>query len=149
MPNWCLNKLTVLGSREDVQAFRDKAKGQSPWPQPKEAEQAAENPLNFHSLVPVPEQVLKSGYESAGHLWETEHWGCKWGAAETAIVDECDGLIVYDFHTAWSPPIELLETTAKLFPALTFLLDYDEPGMAFKGIAKFKGEASEDHCIHY
>ena len=33
--------------------------------------------LNFHSLVPVPEEVLKAGYESGGYDWEQKNWGCK------------------------------------------------------------------------
>jgi len=50
MPNWCTNKLTIIGPGADVQAFKTKAVGKSPWDEP------GENPnaLNFHSLIPVP-----------------------------------------------------------------------------------------------
>ena len=53
----------------------------------------------------------------------------------------------YEFYTAWSPPIEFLKRVAVQWPALIFVLAYEEPGMAFKGVAKFQGEINEDHCI--
>ncbi len=151
MPNWCTNKLTVMGSYEDVRAFRDKAKGQSPWQRQREMEQEEEKPnlLSFHNFVPVPQDILAAGYNMAGHLWEVANWGCKWGAYQTRIIEEWDGLVVYAFDTAWSPPIEFMEKVAKQFSTLTMLLDYEEQSMGFKGIAKFKGETKEDHCLTY
>ena len=53
----------------------------------------------------------------------------------------------YEFYTAWSPPIEFLKKVAVQWPALQFVLAYEEPGMGFKGLAKFQGEVHEDHCI--
>jgi hypothetical protein len=61
MPNWCSNKLTIAGPGPDVQEFKTKAVGHSPWEEPEEEPDA----LNFHSLVPVPEEVLKAGYGDA------------------------------------------------------------------------------------
>jgi len=75
------------------------------------------------------------------------NWGCKWGAQNSSVLDEWPGHVEYTFDTAWSPPIELLTTVAKQWSNLTFILEYEEPGMAYKGIAKFQGEVCEDHCI--
>jgi len=143
MPNWCTNKLTIIGPGADVQAFTRKAVGHSPWDEP------GENPnaLNFHSLIPVPDDILAADYGDAGYNWEITHWGCKWGAASSVIVEEWDGHVEYAFDTAWSPPIELLKTMGKQWPNLTFVLVYEELGMAFKGIAKFKGDSKEDYCV--
>ena len=143
MPNWCSNTLTITGPRGGCAAFKEKATGLCPWLKPEETEVEM---LNFHSLVPVPEEVLKAGYEAAGEDWERENWGCKWGADGTTIVDE-GACITYEFYTAWSPPIEFLQTVAVQWPALVFVLAYEEPGIGFKGIAKFQGEIHEDHCI--
>ena len=143
MPNWCSDKLTVVGLESDVQIFKEWAVGHSPWLKT-EGEPAV---LNFHSLVPVPEEVLKAGYESAGCDWEKENWGCKWGAQNPTILDEWEGHVEYEFHTAWSPPIEFLGKVAVQWPALVFVLEYEEPGAAFKGLAKFRGAIHEDHCI--
>ena len=60
---------------------------------------------------------------------------------------EREGHVEYEFYTAWSPPIELLQTVAVQWPTLKFILAYEEPGMAFKGLAKFQGEIHEDRCI--
>ncbi len=143
MPNWCQNNLTITGPQANVEAFKAKAVGHSPWEEP-EGEPDA---LNFHSLVPVPDEVLKAGYAAAGEDWERENWGCKWGADQTRIVDEGGNCIIYEFYTAWSPPIEFLQTVAVQWPALVFVLVYEEPGIGFKGIAKFQGDTKEDHCI--
>ena len=43
-----------------------------------------------------------------------------------------DGLVVYQFDTAWSPPMEFVEEAAKQFPVLTILLDYEEQSWALK-----------------
>ena len=143
MPNWCSNNLTITGPQVDVEAFKTKAVGHSPWEEP----EGEPDTLNFHSLVPVPEEVLKAGYEPAGHDWELANWGCKWGASDPEILDEWEGHVEYEFHTAWSPPIEFLQKVAVQWPSLVFVLAYEEPGIGFKGIAKFQGEIHEDHCI--
>ena len=144
MPNWCANKLTVTGPAADVQAFKTKAVGHSPWSKPEDRESEV---LNFHSLKPIPEDVLAAGYAEAGINWERQNWGCKWGAQDSTILDEREGKIQYEFLSAWTPPIECFQTVAVQWPALSFVLEYEEPGMAFKGLAKFEGEKNEDHCI--
>ena len=143
MPNWCSNKLTITGLAADIQALKTKAFGHSPWEEPEDEP----NVLNFHSFLPVPENILAAGYGDAGFDWERQNWGCKWGAANSVIVEEWEGHVEYSFDTAWSPPIKFLETLAKQWPNLTFVLLYEELGMCFKGIAKFQGDVCEDHCI--
>ena len=140
MPNWTCNILTVYGPEEDIKAFRQKAIGHSPWLTASELTVDKPEPLNFHSLVPVPDELLKAGYDKAGYDWEKANWGCKWGACNAELVDEEKRWLVYQFDTAWSPPVEFIERAAKLWPTLTFLLEYEELGMCFKGIAKALGE---------
>jgi hypothetical protein len=143
MSNWCLNKLTITGPEADVQAFKSKAGGRSPWDEPEGDPDA----LNFHSLVPIPENLLAAGYDGARYDWEMANWGCKWGASGPGILDDREGHVEYEFYTAWSPPEKFLQTVAVQWPALVFVLAYEEPGLAFKGLAKFHGEIHEDHCI--
>ncbi|MBI5818298.1 MAG: hypothetical protein HZA88_04860 [Verrucomicrobia bacterium] len=121
--------------------------GHSPWFTAAELVSEQPNPLNLHCIVPVPKEVLEAGYDKAGYDWEKLNWGCKWGACNCQVVDEDAGRIVYNFDSAWCPPVEFIETAAKLWPTLTLLLEYEELGMAFKGIAKAQGEQLEDHCI--
>jgi hypothetical protein len=143
MPNWCSNKLMVQGPEADVERFREKAIGNSPW----HAADGEKNVLNFPSLIPIPPEILATGYDQAGYEWELKTWGCKWGACSAEIVDFWEGHLEYAFETAWSPPIPFLAKLAPQWPTLTFLLDYEEMGMGFKGITKVKGDTVEDHCL--
>ena len=147
MPNWCRNKLTVRGPAADVQRFKEKAVGHSAWSNPEEIHNEPPAVLNFHSLVPIPDDILAAGDEPAGYAWERENWGCKWGAVNSTILDEWAGHVEYQFDTAWSPPVEFLETVAKNWSNLFFILEYEEPGIGFKGLARFQGEVCENHCV--
>ena len=144
MPNWCSNKLAVYGPDEDVKRFKEQATGHSPWARQNEPEQHI---LNFHSLVPIPPEILAAGYDPVGYDWELATWGCKWGACHSQLTGEWEGHLTYLFDTAWSPPLAFLEKIGPQWPTLIFLLDYEEMGMGFKGIAKAAGNAFEDHCL--
>ena len=149
MPNYCENVLTVLGPEAAVQRFKKKA-GRH-WSRDGAEPAAQEEPqvLNFHSLVPVPTRVsAATGFEAA-EAWAKKNWGCKCDAVEPIIAEEHKGFLIYQFLTPWSPPIEFVQKAARQFPTLTFVLEYDEPGMRFKGIAKSHGKKHEDHCIEY
>ena len=147
MPNWCDCHLTVKGEFEEVQRFKVQAVGHSPWEIPPEDEKPS--PLNFHSLVPIPEEVLKAGYEAQGYDWECNNWGGKWGACHAELVDDNGSELFYGFDAAWAPPTPFLKQLGKLWPNLTFLLEYEEPGMGFKGLCKAHGDEFEDHCIEF
>lgn len=142
MPNWCNNKLTVFGPETELDRFKKQAVGSPPWGKPPDVEMTA---LNFHSLVPIPPDVIAAGYGQAGEDWERANWGCKWGACSVELVDQ--GHLEYEFDTAWSPPVLFLSKLAPKWPMLTFILDYEEIGVGFKGIAKAAGDAVEDHCL--
>ncbi len=147
MPNWCENHLAVRGPAQDVQRFREKAIGHSPWLKPEEIVPNKPDPLNFHSLYPVPGELVKAGYNEAAYHWEREHWGCKWGACETQVTDECDGYVAYYFLTPWSPPVEFIEQVARDWSTLRFVLDYEEPGNGFKGLAKVQANQIDHLCV--
>ena len=146
MPNWCHNRLTITGPNVRIAAFKLEAVGHSPWFKPEELVGERPNPLNFHSLVPIPDHVLAADYHTAGYDWEHSNWGCKWGAANPILRDEV-GQIQYEFDTAWSPPVKLLLKVAQKWSDLVFVLEYEEPAMAFKGMAKFWDRVCEDHCL--
>ena len=147
MPNWCHNHLTVKGEHDEVQRFRQQAIGHSPWDTPPADEKPS--PLNFHSLVTIPAEVLQAGYEAAGYEWECQHWGTRWGACEAELVDDNGSELFYGFDSAWGPPTEFLKAVGKLFPNLMFLLEYDEPGMGFKGRCKVHGDHYEDQRLEF
>ena len=143
MPNWCSNELRVSGPAKDIAKFKKQAVGHNPWNEPKNKPSS----LNFNSLVPIPADILQAGYNSTGHDWEVKHWGARWGACDVEVVDEDSDYILYHFDTAWSPAVPFVQNVCKQWPTLTFILDYEETGEAYKGICKGQGENFEDYCI--
>jgi hypothetical protein len=133
MPNWCRNILKISGPQNEIARFRKDAVGFTPWsvPQP---EQEPE-PLNFHSLVPVPSEVLEAGYHEAGYHWQIQHWGCKWSAHTVKIEDKQPDYLFYWFETPWSPPLALFEQVSKHRPNLKFELSYFDEIYNFSGTA--------------
>jgi len=43
----------------------------------------------------------------------------------------------YYFDTAWSPPSAFVKAASAKFPTLLFELEFEEPGMVFRGSEKF------------
>ena len=134
MPNWCENKLTVEGAEEDVQRFKQLAKTKAT---------KAGADLSLASLYPLPEGVYQGdlGPEESQRYgknnwydWCITHWGTKWDADAT-LTNEIPDFLVYEFESAWSPPVAWLTKVARDFPRLRFTLIYDEPGMGFAGTA--------------
>jgi Ferredoxin-like domain in Api92-like protein len=141
MPNWCTNTLAIYGPEADVKKFKEKSPGISPW----HGEES--NILNFHSLIPVPSEIIAIGYNNTDYEWELANWGCKWGACESELIEEWEGHLKYTFDTAWAPPVPFLSKLGPQWPTLIFLLDYEEMGIGFKGITKVHGDVVEDHCV--
>lgn len=148
MPNWCKNKLTILGLEESLNSFVEKAKGRKPkWALDKQEiiyvknlqERGLETPKHlredfippiqyfcFHSLIPIPEEIIQKGYNGGGYEAEKKLWGVKWGALDSLIVLQEKNRVDYHFNTAWAPPLEFLIKVSKNFPELHFLLSYEE-----------------------
>ena len=122
MPNHCENTLTVTGPADDLTVFKQTAK-------------TGDQPLDLSNFIPMPD-ALKNDDPSpnAQRDWALRHWGTKWGAYEGESVDVNDNTVEYIFLTAWSPiNHEALQRISAKHPTLTFSIDYEEPGMAFKG----------------
>jgi Ferredoxin-like domain in Api92-like protein len=134
MPNWCENTFTVEGAEKDVQRFKQLAK-------PKATQAGAD--LSLASLYPIPEGVYQGdlGPEETQRYgknnwrdWCITYWGTKWDA-DARLTNELPDFLVYEFESAWSPPVAWLTKVARDFPRLRFTLIYDEAGMGFAGTA--------------
>lgn len=66
--------------------------------------------------------------------WGWNNWGTK-SDIGVCLVEGCEGKIVYEFDSIGDAPIAWLAQVAELFPTLVFSLDFDEPGLCFKGEA--------------
>lgn len=155
MPNWCENQLQVTGSKSDLLWFQASVKGKHAQYVLTEAEkemvarfgEEKEEELynfTFHSLVPVPEEVLQAGYNKTGYNWQNDNWGTKWDVTG-ALLDEADNQLLYQFDTAWAPPEPWVKCVSEQFPNLSFELAYFEPGMMFAGYVTYEnGERVEE-----
>ena len=147
MPNWCENRLRIFGPEADLEKFQQQAVGHPLWLNEQERQTNQPSPLNFHSLLPVPDEIINLGI--ALEDWQVEHWGTKWEAAEVLLLDNNTGIALsYQFDTAWSPPIALFKTIGPQWPTLTFRLNYEELGCGFIGLCKVVGADCVDECFN-
>jgi hypothetical protein len=152
LPNWCNNRLTVLGPADRVAAFVDKAHGtgqhykahrtEIEWwqqrceqakaegepllPHPDDKDMAA-TPLSFHQLVPIPDAVMAGPYDPGGIDAEHRLWGVKWGATEDQLVAHTPGRAEYKYDTPWDPATKFFETLSEGdWKDLLFIVSYSE-----------------------
>jgi hypothetical protein len=149
MPNWCENILTVKGGANDIARLKALAKPQDEY---------AQSDLSLASLYPIPEgiyegelgpeELIKYGAHN-WYRWCREHWGTKWDI-QARLIEETPDFLAYRFESAWSPPVSWLKKVAADFPSLRFVLQYDEPGMGFAGVAiAAQGNLIVDACTDY
>ena len=168
MPNWCENDLTIEGKLERLQEFREKLRGQN--------RNGEDTPLNEDALIPYPEEFRKmdteasqylkehpddwrnapkDGFNSGGYERCIQNWGTKWGFCrvqepELRKYGDDEGTLVYQFDTAWSPPLPLIKKMGELFPDLVFDLRYFEGGMQFNGIFRIEnGQVTDERSGDY
>jgi hypothetical protein len=95
----------------------------------------------------------ETGYED-WYMWNVANWGTKWPPDIHAdvLVDVHEGVtsLRIKFDSAWAPPEVLIDHLSTMWPTLTFILDYSEPGMDFYGASAWKaGEAQYDETAEY
>lgn len=129
MPNWCYNEITIDGFTVHLKNLVDKAMANNP-----DDEQSL-----LRAFIPMPQEYESmEGYNSGGYEWAINNWGTKW--AESRIKMEGNrfgntGQIVMSFDSPWNPPEEGYRKISEMFPYLTFIHYWDEPGMGFCGIS--------------
>lgn len=130
MPNWCNNKITVVGTPDDISGFVAAARGMPVKyaPQPWDNEEKEREPVefSFHALVPLPESAIGSDYTKTGYDAEHQTWGIKWGACDIVAGPHSDRVARYAFDTAWSPGQKFWEKVVAKWPRLIFMLSYWE-----------------------
>lgn len=114
----------------------------------------------FNALIPTPDEVLQIGYDGHdkiskdammhiltgqpiypidGYYWNIQNWGTKWDVYYDNITPKKMGWskgctsILFNFDTAWSPPLKWFEKVVEKFPQLSFQLHYSEPSGYFAG----------------
>lgn len=61
----------------------------------------------------------KTGY-AEWYTWSCEHWGTKWDACDSVLMDEAEDELVYAFSTAWCAPFKVFEELSMQYPNVTF-----------------------------
>jgi hypothetical protein len=103
--------------------------------------------FSLNALAPVPDDILRFPYDSTrasmvrkelgvkddvgGYTWQINNWGCKWDVDPDVEVGE--DYILLDFQSPWGPPLEAVEKMSLLFPSMSFIISYDEPGCETHG----------------
>ncbi len=162
MPNWCENKLVIVGPERDMNAMLDTFGGH-------ESADEETRIFDFNKIVPYPKHLAElderaleqrkeleklpsaqqaeyisknglpeDGFNHGGFEWCIKNWGTKWPAERARITTRKRGRLSATFQTAWSRPIPVIAAASFKFPTLQFDLRYYEPGMAFKGYLSMK-----------
>lgn len=106
--------------------------------------------FSFNKFIPMPKELEKSVSPSPTGMpnwydWRLKHYGCKWDVS--GELSEYGGELNYSFDSPWSPPTNGIIGISKIYPTLTFVLEYEEGGMGFIGELECKaGEIIKDDC---
>jgi hypothetical protein len=136
----------IVGPKEVLEMFRERAKGEMPRyadelniPDDPEAQAWHNQPLCFNKFLPVPEPLrnrTRWGYMEAkevpqsgplsytpgpatsGGAWEEVNWGCKYGAlcCSEGVID--DGILTYHFETRNALPCAAFIGISAQYPTL-------------------------------
>ena len=128
MPNWCFNALSLISEKKYLREFNCNNTDSS-------------GDIDFGRSVPFPSDRDE---DEEWYHWRIENWGTKWTAYDTIMTpiftgendkeDEKESELIYEFCTAWSPPIAWLNKVSTMCPNIKFELKYHEPGVNFSGI---------------
>lgn len=134
MPNWCNNTITIRGDANKVKAIWDEAQKQQGLlaamvPQP---EDMFHGNLGEAERAECVEKGIPNWYD-----WNVSNWGTKWDVGleglEYTVLEDGSAEISGWFDSAWSPPIEALNTFSEANQDLSVECFYLETGMCFVG----------------
>ena len=130
---WCINRFEVIGTFEQIKAFR----------------KAAENHktvLSFASLYPIPENIGKDANNGGLMIeyWCMDNWGICEEPDKVQIIQESSGYLAYYFSNSGVPPILWVKHVVKMHPHLNFILRYAEEELFCAGeVRGIQGTISE------
>jgi len=150
MPNWVTNTLTITGEPELLAEVGARLRA----PIPSHMGHTENYPeLSFWNIIKPEDSILDEYFANADatqlsnrnnwYNWNNRNWGCKWDA-RVHFADTTGDSLVYEFDTAWAPPIQVLETLSRDVPDIKLTLRYVEE-QGWGGVTVFKvGEVYEE-----
>jgi hypothetical protein len=148
MPNYCNNVVEIHGPQHILKTLVDhKLDFQKIHPYPPELDitagrEGADDSPEQKALVAAEESNLaKYGYRN-WYDWCVNNWGTKWNAGGDNDAMQVDydedvgdqGTALFQFDTAWAPPLGVLEKLMDTHPELSIECRYHEPGVGFFGV---------------
>ena len=148
MPNYCNNVVEIQGPQHILKTLVDhRLDFMKIHPYPKELDitagrEGADDSPEQRALVAAEEANLKKhGYKN-WYDWCVNNWGTKWNAGgdnDDMQVDYDEdvgnqGIALFQFDTAWAPPLGVLEKLMETHPELSIECRYHEPGVGFFGV---------------
>ncbi len=148
MPNYCNNVVEIQGPQHILKTLVDhRLDFMKIHPYPKELDitagrEGADDSPEQRALVAAEEANLKKhGYKN-WYDWCVNNWGTKWNAGgdnDDMQVDYDEdvgnqGIALFQFDTAWAPPLGVLEKLMDTHPELSIECRYHEPGVGFFGV---------------
>jgi hypothetical protein len=149
MPNYCNNVVEIQGPLKVVKALVDhRLDFQKIHPYHPDLDIMA----GSHGGVDNPEQKAleqkeQANLEKYGHKnwydWCVDNWGTKWNAGGEDNQDmqvtfdedvEDTGIALFQFDTAWAPPLGVMQKLMADHPELSIECRYSEPGCGFMGV---------------
>ena len=122
MPNWCYNRVTIMGNEKDLQEIKELVE-----------DKENDTDFSFEKIKPLPKDLEDGEW----YNWCINNWGTKWDATDAYLENErLDGKwseLEYTFDTAWSPAKGIYNELTERFPDVSISWFYDEPGMQFAG----------------
>jgi len=148
MPNYCNNVVEIQGPQHILKTLVEhRLDFMKIHPYPPELDitagrEGADDSPEQRALVAAEESNLKKyGYKN-WYDWCVNNWGTKWNAggdndAMQVDYDEDVGnqsIALFQFDTAWAPPLGVLEKLMETHPELSIECRYHEPGVGFFGV---------------
>jgi hypothetical protein len=130
MPNYVFNRVSINGTPEQLQKFKDTVKGTTL--------NGIEQDICFNKILPMPEmQGTTEMVHEQMYNWAVENWGTKWDAYEITLGEDERFLNIY-FCTAWSPPEPVMLKLSGLLPELEITHAYIDEFSEFCSIDIYK-----------
>ena len=148
MPNYCSNVVEIQGPQHILKTLVEhRLDFMKIHPYPKELDitagrEGADDSPEQKALVAAEESNLKRyGYRN-WYDWCVNNWGTKWNAGGDNDAMQVDydedvgnqGIALFQFDTAWAPPLGVLEKLMETHPELSIECRYHEPGVGFFGV---------------
>ena len=129
MPNWCSNELLIKGNPKELAKLIKKVQ----ITKAEETENHSESLFSCHRVIPRPVD------EVDWYNWNVNNWGSKWDLCDVTLNGEIgDKEVIYQFESAWSPVVSVIETLAKEFEKLSFTYSFYETGSDYWGEIEYK-----------